>query len=96
MGYSRLSVVRELREPVAAAAHHLRESGLIRVAEAECDLCAPEQLFECHDGAEPEFSCTAYEFICQWQGAFTCSLGSLFDCETQFECQPASAYADVH
>ena len=84
MGYSRLSVARQLREPVAAAAHHLRESGLIRVAQAECNYCHdPGQPFSCH---EPGLSCDEVEFGCGWEITFVCPWPEQFSCYQQFGC----------
>ncbi|HCU35931.1 MAG TPA: hypothetical protein DGT21_10920 [Armatimonadetes bacterium] len=73
----------------SAAAHHLRESGLIRVAQAECNYCHdPGQPFSCHEADQPPFGCDEVDFGCGWETTFVCPWPEKFSCYQQFACPP--------
>ena len=79
----------------SAAAHHLRESGLIRVARADCTYCPPADEYTCNQSTQPAFAgcgTNSYDFECQWLDNFHCVFDEeQFDCLTTYSCPPTVA-----
>ncbi len=79
----------------AVAAHHLRESGLIRLAQAACTYCRPADQYECNQSTQPAFTgcgTNTYDFQCQWMDNFYCDfVEPKFDCLTTYSCPPTVA-----
>ena len=73
---------------------HLRESGVIAVAEACVPnvQCPEAQNFACNANTTPVFTgCggETYQYVCQWGENFYCTIGeTAFDCDTEFSCPP--------
>ncbi len=91
---SRVGEMRGMERIAASTARHLRESGVIGVAYADCQECKPAANYTCHAGTTPTFSGCTYGagFRCEWEENFFCTVtggdAPVFDCDKEFGCPP--------